>query len=183
MGCRYYEDGKRPPVDAKKAGRWGDYECDVPHRTFRSMLEFIRDQNLKEEIVPKFITLTGDYGAHEVWASTFEQVYSYTVNMTNTFKEVLGTNIPVIPALGNHDLWPADDEDFTDAYNPIITSLKNVWYGDQWLSRAEMHKFMKYGYYSKPFPGSHKGKIIVLNTNAGYQINRFLAKDNFDPGH
>lgn len=147
------------------------------------MLEFIKDKNLKEEIVPKFITLTGDYGAHEIWSSTQEQVFNYTSNMTNTIKEIIGTDIPMIPALGNHDLWPPDDEDFAISYNHVITNLKNIWYDDQWLSRAEMHQFMKYGYYSKPFPGSHKGKIIVLNTNAAYDINRFLSKDNFDPGH
>ncbi|CAG8697726.1 11374_t:CDS:2, partial [Scutellospora calospora] len=46
------------------AGKWGDYNCDVPKRLIESMLEFL------PTAVPKldFIISTGDLPPHDVWA-------------------------------------------------------------------------------------------------------------------
>ena len=41
--CRNHE-GQEVKPGVRLAGRWGDYNCDYPHRTFVSMLEFIADK-------------------------------------------------------------------------------------------------------------------------------------------
>jgi hypothetical protein len=41
---------------------------------------------------------------------------------------------------------------------------------------------MKFGFYSKGMRHNPKGKVISLNTNAGYLINFRLLTNRFDPG-
>ena len=126
----------------------------------------------------KFITITGDYSPHDVWDNTYAQVFEYTTNITNTFKDIIGkehSDIEFYPAIGSHDLWPSNEFDFGKQYNNrMVGDLKAIWYDQGWLSRAEMHQFMKFGYYSKPL--SHKGRVIVLNTNAANSQNSQLLK-------
>ena len=52
----------------KIAGRWGDYECDIPHMTMKNMFEWVA--NNQEELKTDFITWTGDNSAHNVWDNT-----------------------------------------------------------------------------------------------------------------
>ncbi len=47
---------------ARKAGKWGDYNCDLPPRILDSMLKFIK-QN-QNEFNTSFITWTGDNSDH-----------------------------------------------------------------------------------------------------------------------
>ena len=64
----------------RTAGRWGDFECDIPHRTMKSMFEWVA--NNQDELKTDFITWTGDNSAHNVWDNTQEEITQYTVNIT-----------------------------------------------------------------------------------------------------
>lgn len=61
--------------------------------------------------------------------------------------------------------------------------MKSTWSGPNWLSTEEAEQFGRYGYYSKPFPFSSKGKIIVVNTQVCNNENYFLLSEREDPGH
>jgi len=76
--------------DARKAGKWGDYNCDIPKRTFQNMLDFISSN--QDEFNTSFITWTGDNSPHFIWESTDDEVVESTVKITDLFKETFGPN-------------------------------------------------------------------------------------------
>lgn len=124
--------------NARKAGKWGDYKCDIPVRTMQSLFEFIATN--QDELKTSFITWTGDNAAHNIWENSIEEVKGYESLVANSLKKALGKNstIEIFPAIGNHDLFPLDEQDFSEPdSNPILNSLKNTWKGERWLSEKE----------------------------------------------
>lgn len=165
------------------AGKWGDYNCDIPHMTLKSMFNYIASN--QAELKTEFITWVGDNSAHNVWDNTNEEITDYTNNITITLKEALGPNstIQVFPSLGNHDTWPVNVQDFSTPYsNWPINHIKGNWTGENWLSKDEIEQFAKFGYYSKPLPSNSKGKVISLNTQACNDLNWWLLDNRQDPG-
>ncbi len=63
--CR--SDSGFPLNEAETSGKWGDYSCDIPVRTLKSMFKYIRD-----DIVPDFILWGGDSIPHNLETLTFE---------------------------------------------------------------------------------------------------------------
>lgn len=49
-----------PQSENDTAGKWGDYNCDLPNDTFQSMIKYV-----KEEIDPDFILWGGDSASHD----------------------------------------------------------------------------------------------------------------------
>ena len=168
----------------KIAGRWGDYECDIPHMTMRNMFEWVA--NNQEELKTDFITWTGDNSAHNVWDNTQEEITQYTVNITQTLKDALGpdSKIPVFPIQGNHDTWPVNVQDFTSSNsNWAINHFKDSWTSENWLSKEEAEVFAQYGYYSKVMPFNTQGKVIGVNMQACNDLNWWMLDNRADPGH
>ena len=121
----YYEEGQEAdckyPVCCRNNGvidtfssikrpapKWGDYNCDIPTTTLKSMFDFIG--NNQDSLKTDFITWTGDNSAHNVWDNTAEEITSYTKNITAMLKESLGedSEMPIFPIQGNHDTWPVN---------------------------------------------------------------------------
>lgn len=181
--CRDNGPEEKAASGSGTAGKWGDYDCDIPHSTLRSMFEFIgANQHI---LKTDFITWVGDNSAHNVWDNTNEEVTEYTNNITTTLREALGaeSKIQVYPSLGNHDTWPVNVQDFsTPDSNWPINHIKGNWSGDNWLSEEEVEVFGKYGYYSKPLPFNSKGRVISLNTQACNDLNWWLLDNRQDPG-
>ena len=133
-----------------------------------------------------FITWTGDNSAHNVWDNTAEEITEYTRNITNTLKESLGADskIQVYPIQGNHDTWPVNVQEFTEAgTNYAINHFKQSWTDKNWLSEEEIKVFEQWGYYSKPFEFNTKGKVIGVNMQACNDLNWWLLDDRTDPGY
>lgn len=169
--------------DSGRAGHWGDYNCDIPHWTLKNMFEYIRDN--QDTLKTEFITWAGDNSGHNVWDNSNEEVLDYTVNITDTLNEVLGSDsqIPIYPTMGNHDTWPVNVEDFSKPENNYaINGIKPLWTQSTFLTAEEAETFGKYGYYSKPFPFNPKGKVISLNMQACNDLNWWLMVDRQDPG-
>ena len=74
-------------MKADQAGFWGDYQCDLPPRTMKSMFNFIED-NI-EDLQIDFITWLGDNGAHSIWDYSMEETAEYSKNITLSLKESL----------------------------------------------------------------------------------------------
>ena len=90
------------------AGKWGDYNCDIPQRVLESMFEFIATH--QNELQTRFITWVGDNSAHNIWSQNDELIAQYTATITDSLKNALKntTGIEIFPALGNHDTWPVN---------------------------------------------------------------------------
>ena len=126
--CREMNGMSEDPL--RRAGKWGSYHCDMPALTLQLMFDYI-----KEQIQPDIIVWTGDNSAHSVWNNTVEEVIESTKNITlmlqNTFN---GTNATIIPIQGNHDLWPANDQDFSKPNGvSIILDYAQLWLDAGWL--------------------------------------------------
>lgn len=133
-----------------------------------------------------FITWTGDNSAHDIWSNTKEEVTQYTVNLTQSLKNALGkhSTVDIFPIEGNHDLWPSNTQDFSEANsNWVINHFKKSWNAKNWLNDDQIKEFGKYGYYSKPLSFDPKGLVIGLNMEACYSANWWVLKNREDPGH
>ena len=79
---------------------------------------------------------------HAEWDSkemNVKSVSDYTVNITKTMKNILKEsslkNIEYYPTLGNHDVWPANNQDFSKEYNsPVINLIYKNWISQGWLN-------------------------------------------------
>lgn len=166
-----------------KAGRWGDYKCDIPTVTLASMFDFIA--NNQDTLKTDFITWCGDNSGHNVWDNTNEEVTKYSAVITDMLNKALGpeSEITVFPSLGNHDVWPVNVQDFSKPNsNYPINHLVPVWTGENWLSAEEAEVFGRYGYFSKPFPFNPKGTVISLNSQSCNDMNWWLFSNRQDPG-
>jgi hypothetical protein len=59
----------------------------------KNMFEFIAKN--QDTLKTSFITWVGDNSAHNVWDNTDEEVYDYTLNITNTLNEALGKDTKI----------------------------------------------------------------------------------------
>lgn len=156
---------------ALSAKYWGDYKCDLPHNTLVNMLEYVRD-----DVKPDMFIWTGDNSAHTVWKNTLEEVIDYTLNITDTIKQVFGeAPIQVFPIQGNHDTWPVNVQDFSDKkINIPINTYKVLW--EDWLDKDTVEKYEDYGYYSQTLKlkdGTvyENTKILGLNLQSCNNMN------------
>ena len=182
--CCHESDGF-PTEKSKQAGEWGSYLCDMPPNTLKLMFDYIRDV-----VKPDIVIWTGDNSPHTVWSNTVEEVLDSTHNVTQMIHEAFKhTKITVIPIMGNHDVWPANVQDFSKEYgSEFVTSYAKMWMEAGWLTEKEVQVFRRYGYYSKQLTLAdgrtfNKTKVIALNTNACYFFNFDLVKTTYDPAN
>ena len=77
------------------AGEWGspNYDCDIPIKTFQSMLDHVTAENL-----PDMVFWTGDNSAHNVWENTANESVLYTATVSTLIKNAFdGKNVTVMP--------------------------------------------------------------------------------------
>lgn len=60
-------DSGKAPYKERKAGKWGDYKCDLSPRVFKSLLS-----HLKNDINPDYLVWAGDSIPHNLDSLTFE---------------------------------------------------------------------------------------------------------------
>lgn len=100
--CR--SDSGLPKDPSKAAGKWGDYKCDLNERMLLTMLDKIRSMN------PDVVFWVGDTIPHNLESLTFEGNVQIMTNVTNLIKEYFfDSGINVVPVIGNHDSFPADN--------------------------------------------------------------------------
>jgi sphingomyelin phosphodiesterase len=73
------------------------------------MFEYIAN-----EVQPDLVIWTGDNSPHVIWENDQREVIEATKNVTEMIREAFkGKDIPVIAIQGNHDTFPANNQDFT----------------------------------------------------------------------
>lgn len=79
------------------------------------MLNFV-----KTEVKPDILFWTGDNSPHDVWENNNIDSTIATENITMMIQEAFkGTNISVFSVQGNHDTWPVNVQDFSEANTNI----------------------------------------------------------------
>ena len=82
-----------PPAGEPGAGEWGSLHCDLPMKTFGTLLDYITNT-----VKPDLIVWTGDNTAHNVWTNTADETTIYTITVTNMIKMALkDSNITLLP--------------------------------------------------------------------------------------
>lgn len=89
------------PDDPKfAAGKWGNYNCDVPERTVSSMLDFVAS-----DLKPDAVFWLGDSIPHNVDSLNLDSNIEIVKNVTQLVADGL-KDYKVFPAMGNHDTYP-----------------------------------------------------------------------------
>jgi hypothetical protein len=159
------------------AGYWGspDSKCDIPQRTWEAAIDFI-----KETVKPDYAIWLGDNNNHEVWNADLARHFTFTKFMTDYIKKSFGSQIPVFPIFGNHEMMPIDDHDFD---GPDVGNVLETTGGffEGILPEPALTDLKTKGYYSYLVPGR---KIRMVNTFVGFDddMNFYLWKMLFDPG-
>lgn len=181
--CCQPDDGFPTEVE-RQAKEWGSYLCDMPPKTLELMLEYVRDT-----VKPDIIIWTGDNSPHTIWRNTPDEVINATGNITQMFRNVFDkTKVTIIPINGNHDVWPANNQDLTVEYgSSYIIEYGKLWKEAGWLTDDDLSVYNRYGYFSKPLTLKdgrvyNSTKIIAINTMSCYYMNFIIVKSRFDPG-
>ena len=137
-----------------KSGKFGYLgRCDANLALLDSLLD------KAYELQPDFIIWTGDNSPHNSKNSTQQDNYDATIIIRDKLDEKFNNSIPVYPALGNHEKYPADlyltsEGDLLEYYANIF---KEYFYEDQ-----AYESFKKYGYYTEKYKDTNL-RIVVLN--------------------
>lgn len=98
------------------------------------------------------------------------------------------TKVTVVAINGNHDFWPANNQDLTKANSSrYIQEFGKSWNEAGWLTDDELAVFTRYGYYSKTLNlkdgrNYNSTRVIAINTMSCYYYNFLVVKSRFDPG-
>lgn len=167
--CCRAGDGTDKPV----AGYWGDFNCDIPVRTFESALQSLYTKGAE------FIIMTGDYGTNN-WADNTQATRLSAVSLVTSLllKYFQPAVTPVYPVLGNHDCSPSHQFNFgQEAW--ITGQAATMW--QSWLPASAQASFKATGSYTLLHKNS-KLRILAINTFACSNYNFYLLRNATDPG-
>ena len=184
--CRNDSSHKFNREDMLEAGYWGsfgEYGCDIPLRTFDSMVNFVA-----EVIKPDVVLWTGDVVPHDIWNQSLDYVKLYMDELSRVFKGKF-SKFSMYMILGNHDFEAMNSQDFEiKGGDRMLETSAEYW--DQYLFEegdVEARKlYEENGYYKKKLVVAgkryEKVNMIGLNTQACYMLNWLLWKTRSDPG-
>nr|XP_032808958.1 acid sphingomyelinase-like phosphodiesterase 3a [Petromyzon marinus] len=153
-------------LPVRDAGPFGSHMCDSAWRLVQSALENMRSLDPD----PDFLVWTGDSPPHlPVKELSTREVLEIMGNFTTLIRSTF-PNTPVIPALGNHDYWPQDQDPV--AGSELYDRVADMWSG--WLTEESQALFRKAGFYTQLVRGASSAalRVVTLNTNLYYTPNR-----------
>ena len=154
----------------QSVGPAGNYSCDSPLLLVESALQAMA----RHEDSPDFIVWTGDSAPH--WREPQPPGEKYITNVTKfVFSKLdqMFPGVPVVPALGNHDMSPPDQFPISVLNDSHPQYYQTLWsdgaFGEHINTSQSEETFLKCGYYSKTILLSGlKMTFLVLNTNIYY---------------
>jgi sphingomyelin phosphodiesterase len=165
--CCRAESNVSALYEPKKAGKWGDYNCDLPQRTMDSLVDHI-----SSKVKPDFVMWGGDSSSHDSTTQSFNRTVD---ELTSVSKHVLSglKDYPLFAAIGNHDAYPQDmiqaNGEFNEAIKAWMPAWDPIFTND--VSREQFHKTGSYSQQlvtAKDIPFT---KVISLNTVFCYASN------------
>lgn len=155
------------------AGTWGDYNCDLPIKTFEAALMQLQTLN------PDFVIITGDMPPHDIWNQSDSYNMGYQSIASSLLKQYF-PNTPVYSIFGNHACFPVNQFSYElDAEKWLLDGFAENW--GWWLDQEATASLKTIGTYSMLHPGTNL-RMIALNTQACNNQNFFLWVNSTDPG-
>ena len=155
------------------AGVWGDYNCDLPIKTFEAALQQLQTYS------PDFIIITGDMPPHDIWNQSDSYNMGYQSIASALLKQYFPTT-PVYAIYGNHACFPVNQFSFElDAEKWLQDGFADNW--GYWLDQNVINSLKQRGTYTMLHPGTNL-RMIALNTQACNDQNFYLWVNSTDPG-
>lgn len=155
------------------AGSWGDYNCDLPVKTFETALQQLQTLN------PEFIIVTGDMPPHDIWNQSDSYNMAYQSLAAGLFKEYFPTT-PVYAIFGNHACFPVNQFSYEiGAEKWLQEGFADNW--GWWLDKEAVESLKTRGTYAMLHPGTNL-RMVALNTQACNDQNFYLWVNNTDQG-
>ena len=111
-----------------------------------------------KELEPDMILFTGDNIAHSVWKVTQQEVIEATKVAIDAIVKEVGPNVPIYPAIGNHEKAPVDE--FYGEEKELLNGLAEIF--KPYLTEEAYDTFSKYGYYTMLYKDTNI-RIVSLN--------------------
>ncbi|KAF9055285.1 hypothetical protein BDZ89DRAFT_13863 [Hymenopellis radicata] len=176
---------KKPKKKKDRADFWGTAysECDSPLRLTNYTLDFL-DKHWSSEI--DFVVWTGDNARHDndhKVPRTPAEIFDLNRAVAKKMDKIFASKgIPVVPSLGNNDLWPHNI--MTAGPNAVTNEFSSIW--KQFIPFPYHQVFQRGAYYStEVIPGSVAA--ISLNTMYFYDSNKAVggcnSREGNDPGN
>ncbi|KAF8165337.1 endopolyphosphatase [Crassisporium funariophilum] len=158
-------------------------ECDSPFRLTNHTLDFLKD-NWAHEI--DFVVWTGDNARHDndrKLPRTPPEIYELNRAVAAKMQKIFSSkNIPVVPSLGNNDVWPHNI--LTAGPNSITNEYASIW--SNFIPFPNLQVFQRGAYYSVEVIPDEVA-VISLNTMYFYDSNKVVAGCAYtepnDPGN
>lgn len=176
---------KRPKKETARAGYLGTpYEdCDSPLALTNYTLDYI-EENWVDHV--DFVIWTGDSARHDNDRKnprTPKNIYDLNRRMTARMEQIfLSRGIPVVPTIGNNDIWPHNI--MTPGPNSITYEYSKIW--QPFIPFASFGVFQRGGYFIVDVIPD-KLAVISLNTIYFYDSNKAVSgceyRQTNDPGN
>jgi len=161
--------------------QWGVYACDAPFVLVESAFAYLASLGK-----PDLVIWSGDNSPHWKVGPPMSYVLKNLKIIQRDLFDKYFKGVPVVPALGNHDVDPPDDFPVQDGQVMDMTLasfysqyLEQGALGDS-IEKESRETFKKCGYYSTHPKNFDKIKFVVLNTNLYYH-NKLLPDEEVDP--
>ncbi|KIX05918.1 uncharacterized protein Z518_03892 [Rhinocladiella mackenziei CBS 650.93] len=184
--CRPYARNEELDANSRHpsvpASRFGSFFCDSPADLALSVFTDMPDFFNVDEIA--FSIFTGDIVSHDPEDALSRAYVSYEEEVTfRIFQKMLGDQIPVYVALGNHDSLPVGfntqqsmDPDPSNSSSNIIQwnydLVSSLWSKHSWLNDSEA-EFARTHYGAYATTTAQGLRIISLNSDFWYKANIF----------
>lgn len=171
--------GKEAKKPEDRAGKWGDYHCDLPIDTLKQL--HLTQSNGGD---PDFIVWTGDNVAHDPHKHASESVNA-TLEITNYIKKHYNDTI-VFPIHGNHEFAPMNLQDLTfedEETREAIDNISEVW--QDWMTEESYEQYRNKSFYDMKASEHPKAvntevgkkldnvRVLAVNTQSCYVFNFF----------
>ncbi|KAF9009052.1 Metallo-dependent phosphatase-like protein [Cyathus striatus] len=176
---------KKPKKKKDRAGYYGTpySDCDSPLRLTNYTLDYL-DENWASEI--DFVIWTGDNARHDndrKIPRTPTEIYELNRAVANRMDYVfLRKGIPVVPSLGNNDVWPHNI--LEPGPNKITNEFASIW--SSFIPFPYLQVFQRGAYYSVEVIPNELA-VVSLNTMYFYDSNKAISGcpylDRDDPGN
>ncbi|KAI9512181.1 Metallo-dependent phosphatase-like protein [Russula earlei] len=176
---------KKPRKEKPRSGYYGTpfSDCDSPLRLTNLTLDFL-ERNWASEI--DFVVWTGDNARHDndrKIPRTLKEIYVLNNVLATAMENIfVKKGIPVVPSLGNNDVWPHNI--LPAGPNHIIDRFSSIW--DAFVPFSSYQVFRRGAYYPvEVIPG--QVAVISLNTMYFYDSNKAAGGCEYgepdDPGN
>ena len=151
---------------SKKYGTVGN--CDGNIEVVKAFAKEAKKSN------PDFILFTGDYAAHNVWEITEDDVINATQISVDLMVKEFGEDIPIYPAIGNHEKSPPDV--FFGSETILLHGLGKIF--RKYLTKEAYDSLSQFGYYTMMHKNTNL-RIVSLNCVICDSMNFNLIGDSF----